>query len=136
MGLGSNPWETFAETMRQSDELFDVATVTVYNYSGGYDETTGETDWTRGPGTDIRAQVAIAQPSVTSDASGLQTEDGDADMLVRDDVESHYGITLYPIGTKDQKATEVEYQDRTFLIADVIDQRNGLKLIPMVEADR
>lgn len=136
MTLGSNPWDSFRETMRESDDVLDAETVTIYNYTGGYDESDGQTDWTRGNGTEIRAIVQIDQPNVISDASGLQSDGGDADMVVRDDAESYWDFMFYSVGTDNVKPTEVEYQGRVFIVGDVIDQKNGLKLIPMVEADR
>lgn len=135
MGLGGD-WDAFRETMRSSDDVFDVETLTVYNYTGGYDPTKGKTNWTRDSGTEIRGQVEIDQPDVVSAADGLQSADGDADLLVRDDAESHWDVTFHPVGTEDQKPTEIAYGSRLFLVSDVVAQHNGLDLVVLVEADR
>lgn len=128
-------WDRFNASVRRLHDDFEHPSCDVYNYSGGYDPSTGETDWTRELAGTVEAEITEtpsapeAREVVTP--SGQQ-EDVDADIFIRDDT----GITIYEVGDDDAKPTEIEDpRDGTvYAVVEAFDEDNGLIRLTCVES--
>lgn len=126
-------WDGFREMMRDSADLFDLEDVVVHNYTGGYDEASGETNWTRDSGTTVQAQMTIGSGGISGDQTGIRPEGAEGDMYIRDDAESYYSIDLVPVGVEGQRPTEIVYDGAVYVLRDIDRQHNGLFSLSLTE---
>lgn len=111
-------------------ELFDLPTVTLYNFTSGYDPETGEASgWTEDSGTEVVAEPALpTNPQMRVGPSG-QIREIEMSFRIRDDT----GATLTSVGTDDARPTEVAYNGARWVVADVSPEGNGLVALLTVE---
>lgn len=127
-------WERFSASVKRMHDDFNHHDVTIYLYTGGYDPSTGEIEWTRDGGTSVEAEVTET-PS-TPEAREVvgpdgQNEDVDADIFIPDDT----GLSIDEVGDDDSRPTEVEMSDgTTFVVVEAFDEDNGLIRLTCVES--
>lgn len=129
-------WDAFRKNVRETHtDAFDWQTVTVYNYTGGYDPATGQAnDWTRDNGTAVDAEVVVPnQPDVITGPEGQQSEVRRR-VRVRDDVESREDIDIVQVGVENERPTEIEVDGETYIVAEKMDEGNGLLALLCTEA--
>lgn len=120
-------WSAFSEKVREAHiNAFDFPEVTVYNFTGGYDPNTGETDdWTEDGGTTVQAEATIPEtPRVVTDAAGQEVRVR-RQFRFRDDA----NVDIYPVGTDNQRPTEIEHDNQRWMVADEMSESNGLTIV-------
>lgn len=124
-------WSSFeADVQSAHSDMFNFPTVGVHNFSGGYDEATGEThDWTDDGGTDVVAEPTNPEnPMMTTGPDG-QTREVERVFRFRTDE----SVTLESVGTE-TRPTEIAYDGSRWVVTAVNDEGNGLYAVLTVEA--
>lgn len=126
--------QSFEEEVKQFHDELSFPNVTFYNFTGGYDPATGDTDeWTRDNGTTVSGEVTVpGEPRTVTGADGSRVNVRVV-VRIRDDT----GVTLHAISSE-SRATEVETPvkpDSVYAVADVTDEGNGLIRIDCVSVE-
>lgn len=127
-------WDRFESAVKRLHADFDHPSVDIYTYSGGYDQSTGEINWTRSLAGSTTADVVEA--TSTREATQVvgpegQQQDVDAEIWIPDDT----GISIDEVGDDDTKPTEVEPPDGTvYIVVEKFDEGNGLVRLVCVES--
>lgn len=131
-----NQWDRFSSAVRQLHDSFDHPDVEIYNYSDGYDPSTGKIDW-GDPTLAATISAEVVERTSTPEASEVvgpegQEENLDATVFLRDDE----APTIHEMGDDDTKPTEIvdPRTDKTYAVVDAFPEDNGLIRLTCVES--
>lgn len=129
-------WETFERQVQDAhDDVFAFPVVTIYNFTGGYDPATGETDnFSPDTGIETRAEVTPAggQAGTVVGPDGQSSEVSVRIRLPKRDVNV---ADLVPVGTENARPTEIDTGTDRYVVAERYDEQNGLWLCLCVEVE-
>lgn len=124
-------WENLDDTVRDfHSRKFDLPTVAVYNFQGGYDPATGRSGWTEVHAGDIEAEVTVPTDARMRVGPEGQESIVDRDAFVRDDT----GVEFYDVDeSTETRPTQIEHDGDRFVVAERINEHNGLLRLMLIE---